>query len=146
MNLGSIVFMLIFPVSLFLMIKNVVVGFRYGRVSNLIFFPIYCLFFIGSIITCNEYGTGFVGEDRSVSNFQEGYWCVDCYNKCGYMNFFGKMVIPLEYDFSWPFNNGCAVVKKGEYWGAINKTNQIVIPFIYTNPQEIEKRILQKNN
>ncbi|MCS7073372.1 MAG: WG repeat-containing protein [Bacteroidia bacterium] len=49
--------------------------------------------------------------------------------KVGYINQQGKIVIPLIYDYAYPFSDGLAAVRKDGSTGYIDKTGKVVIPF-----------------
>ena len=51
--------------------------------------------------------------------------------KWGYMDKTGKEIIPLKYDFAWPFHEGLASVELNGKFGFIDKTGKEVIPFKY---------------
>ncbi len=51
--------------------------------------------------------------------------------KIGFINTSGDTIIPLEYDQAQSASFGLAPVQKGQYWGALNKENQAMIPFDY---------------
>ena len=49
--------------------------------------------------------------------------------KWGFIDKFGKEVIPLIYDYAKNFDDGLAQVKKGDKWGFIDKNGKEVTPF-----------------
>jgi len=51
--------------------------------------------------------------------------------KCGFIDKFGKQVIPCIYDNTWGFNEGLASVEQNGKWGCINKSGNIIIPIVY---------------
>jgi hypothetical protein len=53
--------------------------------------------------------------------------------KCGFIDRKGKEIIPLMYDYCYPFKKKYAVVKLGEKFGIVNKKNKTIIPFKYEN-------------
>ena len=53
--------------------------------------------------------------------------------KWGYIDGYGKVIIPLEYEEVGDFSEGLAAVRKDGKWGYINLKNEVVIPFEFTN-------------
>jgi len=53
--------------------------------------------------------------------------------KWGYIDGYGKVIIPLEYEEVRNFSEGLAAVRKDGKWGYINPKNEIVIPIEFTN-------------
>ena len=53
--------------------------------------------------------------------------------KWGYIDGYGKVIIPLEYEKVGDFSEGLAAVRKDDKWGYINLKNEVVIPFEFTN-------------
>ena len=53
--------------------------------------------------------------------------------KCGFIDKFGKQVIPCIYDNTWGFSEGLASVEQNGKWGCINKSGNIIIPIVYDN-------------
>lgn len=51
--------------------------------------------------------------------------------KFGYLDKFGKIVIPIIYENAYDFSEGLAFVQKKRKWGFIDKNGRTVIPFIY---------------
>ena len=72
-----------------------------------------------------------------IRHFSEGLAAVSKGNKWGFIDKFGKLIIPLEYDYgeyhsdAELFSEGLAFVKKGNKWGFIDQTGKTVIPFEY---------------
>ena len=56
---------------------------------------------------------------------------VDDDYKFGYLDKFGKIVIPIIYENAYDFREGLAFVQKNGKWGFIDKNGRTVIPFIY---------------
>lgn len=52
-------------------------------------------------------------------------------NKWGFINKYGKKIIPVNYDKIRSIDENLIVAKKGDKWGFINLENETVIPFIY---------------
>ena len=55
--------------------------------------------------------------------------------KWGYIDGYGKVMIPLEYEEVRNFSEGLAAVRKDGKWGYINPKNEIVIPIEFTNKE-----------
>lgn len=53
--------------------------------------------------------------------------------KWGYIDGYGKVIIPLEYEEVGDFSEGLAAVRKDNKWGYINLKNEVVIPIEFTN-------------
>ena len=53
--------------------------------------------------------------------------------KWGYIDGYGKVIVPLEYEDVSNFNEGLAPVRKDDKWGYINLKNEVVIPFEFTS-------------
>ena len=53
--------------------------------------------------------------------------------KWGYIDGYGKVIIPLEYEEVGNFSEGLAAVRKDGKWGYINLKNEVVIPIEFTN-------------
>lgn len=56
--------------------------------------------------------------------------------QAGYINAKGDPIIPFEYEETVEFAEGLARVKKNGKYGFINRHNQVVIPFIYSDVHE----------
>lgn len=51
------------------------------------------------------------------------------YGKYGFADESGKLVIPCQWEYAWPFSEGLALVKNEQWkWGYIDKTGTVVIP------------------
>ena len=81
-------------------------------------------------------------DEHSFFGFREGLASMSRFYgddlKYGFIDKSGNIVIPYEYDSADYFNNGIAIVKKGDYYGVIDKFNNVIIPFEY--------EFIQKNN
>ena len=55
--------------------------------------------------------------------------------KWGYIDGYGKVIIPLEYEEVGNFSEGLAAVRKDDKWGYINPKNEVVIPIEFTNKE-----------
>ena len=77
--------------------------------------------------------------------YSDGYWIFEKNGDFlsddalyGARNMFGIISIPAQYEEMWCFDEGYSVVKKDGYWGAIDKSQKIVVPFNYTKPYPVE--------
>ncbi len=68
-------------------------------------------------------------EIQKVLSCKNGYLPYKIYNKWGFLNKRGEVIIPAQYDTVHYFSNGLACVKQNAKWGCINVNNQIIIPF-----------------
>ena len=73
----------------------------------------------------------------SISDFQNGYACVEINKKWGAIDKTGRIVIPCKYDFLRPFSEGLAAVEINGKYGYIDTKNNIVVPCIYDFAIEI---------
>jgi hypothetical protein len=64
-------------------------------------------------------------------NFSEGMGGIYKYEKFGFIDTTGKIIVPPIYDAELPFSQGLAAVKHNDKWGFIDKTGKEVIPFIF---------------
>ena len=55
--------------------------------------------------------------------------------KWGYIDGYGKVIVPFEYEEVNNFSEGLASVRKDGKWGYINPKNEIVIPIEFTNKE-----------
>ena len=51
--------------------------------------------------------------------------------KWGFIDNTGKVVIPLNYDWTWSFSEGLAAVERNGKWGFIDNTGKVVVPLNY---------------
>ncbi|MBO4961934.1 MAG: WG repeat-containing protein [Flavobacteriales bacterium] len=63
--------------------------------------------------------------------FKEGMMAVGKYDKWGFIDMTGNIVVPFKYDDAGHFFKGLALVKKDGKWGYVDKTGKEVIPCIY---------------
>jgi hypothetical protein len=72
-----------------------------------------------------------IGSDSAESAFHEGLALFDVGGKKGYMDKFGKVVIPPQFSYAYPFSEGKAAATKDASgdsgWGHIDKTGQWVV-------------------
>ncbi|KAA9345561.1 WG repeat-containing protein [Adhaeribacter soli] len=59
-------------------------------------------------------------------------------NKVGYINEAGTVVIPEEYEAARMFYKGRAAVRKKGFWGVIDKTGKMVLPFVFTELEVLD--------
>lgn len=71
------------------------------------------------------------GEYQWASTIAEGRRLVLNYQKYGYLNSAGEIVIPLQFDNAGDFKEGFAWVEKNGKYGYINSEGKIVIPLRY---------------
>ena len=50
-------------------------------------------------------------------------------NKYGYKDDNGEIIIPPVYDDAYEFSEGLALVRSGSFYGYINESNTMIIPF-----------------
>ena len=67
---------------------------------------------------------------------KEGYAVIQKINfwgcgKYGYVNNYGRLVIPFKYDYAYEFSEGLAAVRLKGKWGYVDKKGKEVIPFQY---------------
>jgi serine/threonine protein kinase len=85
-----------------------------------------------------------VQYDNCNDRYREGLLSVEKNNKFGFIDKFGREVIPLEYDYVESFEQGIAKVSiggsyeyghgyKGGKWGRIDKNNNVVIPIMFNS-------------
>ena len=100
-----------------------------------------------------KYQIDFMGNDTSetlnhfeckfkrIDKYHEGLCAVIKDDKIGFVDIQGQLIIPLKYiaecpeDVIWEddapsFSEGFACVRKGRYWGYIDKFNRVVFPFV----------------
>jgi len=97
-----------------------------------------------------------VTYDNGPDYFREGMARYRENNRIGFINEKGRVVIPAQFQWAFPFEHGVAPVcegatpiKHGEHtwleggrWGAIDSTGTIIIPITHTR-QEVEIEIEQ---
>lgn len=79
----------------------------------------------------------FISDYQYIDDNHEGLRAVSDYYKLGFIDALGNIKIPMEY---YPnigllkndnrFSEGFACVRKGDYWGYIDKRNRVVFPFV----------------
>lgn len=85
--------------------------------------------------------TGFVY--KVIGNFTEGLAKVRIGDRYGFLDTYGKVVIPVELEYCEAFNHGLAMIRKDDKWGAINKKGELVIDVKFTY-QEAKDLIAKK--
>ena len=63
--------------------------------------------------------------------YHNGLAYVRLYDKYGFINREGEIVIPLEYEYAHDFIEGLAAVRLNGKWGFIDTVGNMVIPFKY---------------
>jgi hypothetical protein len=76
---------------------------------------------------------------------EEGLFKVRTGDKYGFIDFSGKVAIPVEYDFCEDFENGFAMVMEKDKWGAIDKSGKKLIESNYEY-QEVKSLLKQKRS
>ena len=119
--------------------------------------------FNGGVATVSENGNKFqidfegndVSKVRSLNGYDyeyhgtchEGLYAVTRDRMLGFTNIHGNITIPIEYDAyrlsdTIPrFSEGFACVKKGAYWGFIDKRNRVVFPFVLNSYSAIHNGV-----
>lgn len=64
-------------------------------------------------------------------------------DRYGFLDTYGKVVIPVELEYCEAFNHGLAMIRKDDKWGAINKKGELVIDAKFTY-QEAKDLIAKK--
>jgi len=90
----------------------------------------------GAIVIDERKETGFgehsnIGSDSAESAFHDGLAIIEIGGKKGYIDKTGKIAIPPEFTYVYPFSEGLAAATKSasgdDGWGYINKTGRWVI-------------------
>jgi len=69
---------------------------------------------------------------KQANNFSGGLACVSLSDKYGYIDIFGKLVIPYIYEYGYSnVSDGLIAQQLNNKWGYIDKTGKTVIPFGY---------------
>lgn len=68
-------------------------------------------------------------EVEKVLACKNSYLPYKSYNKWGFINKKGEIIIPAQYDTVHYFINGLACVKQNTKWGCIDLYNKVVVPF-----------------
>lgn len=101
---------------------------------------------------CSEKAWGFINvyDDAksipavycSASGFSERFAAVKKDEKWGYIDANNNVVIDFQFDYARSFKQGRAIVKKGNFYGVINKEGEFVIPPHYYDliSYELENR------
>lgn len=71
------------------------------------------------------------GMAKVVKNGSHTQILLDGNYECGYIDKTGRLMIPIEYSSGNDFHNGVACVKKGNFYGVINRHNTVIVPFTY---------------
>ncbi len=90
----------------------------------------------GTIVTDEHKETGYgehnnIGSDSGESAFHDGLAMIEIGGKKGYIDRTGKIAIPPDFTYVYPFSEGLAAATKSasgdDGWGYINKTGRRVI-------------------
>ncbi len=76
---------------------------------------------------------------ESISALENGHACIKLNGRYGFIDAYGKLVIPAAYDNAAPFNrmdgytnaDRLFAVKKNDKWGFVDAGNKLIIPFEY---------------
>jgi hypothetical protein len=89
----------------------------------------------------------FNGNTRRIENYfaqnwlSEGLLMDEKNGKLGFTDINGSLIIPHKYDIDfgewYKFSEGLAGVKIGNKWGYIDKTDKIILPFIYEDWKDL---------
>lgn len=96
----------------------------------------YQIDFNGNDITDSKCVSG--SSLKKIGKYNEGLCAVTKDGRLGFVDIFGNIVILLEYEEPRlqeeipVFSEGFACVRKGYYWGYIDKQNRTVIPFVFS--------------
>lgn len=77
-----------------------------------------------------------------VASVKEGLAKARIGNQYGFVNAAGKVVIPITLEYCEEFNNGYALFKQKDKWGAIDKTGKVIYEAIHT--YETAKQLLNQ--
>ncbi|MDW7694411.1 WG repeat-containing protein [Flammeovirgaceae bacterium SG7u.111] len=73
----------------------------------------------------------YLNQAKITINFKDIPICDG--GRWGFMDKYGKLVIPADYDFAHDFVNQQAIVEKDGKWGVIDSDNNVVIDFQYSH-------------
>ena len=134
MYLSSTAVVLWLPVFIILLFIFIAQSMKRKSIKKLYCACISLILGVCSICTAIQSSTSY-GNSR----YSEGYWTIENNNNLyGALNFWGLIAIPAEYERMYRCNEGYFIAEKKGYWGAIDKTQRIIVPFIYTNPYPVE--------
>lgn len=72
-------------------------------------------------------------------SFAENTACVRMYNKFGFINNVGDVVIPYRFDAAFSFSEGMAAVCANDKWGFIDHSGTSVIPYRFDNAKSFSE-------
>ena len=75
--------------------------------------------FSEGLMAVNKWGRWELNDDEYVYT-----------TRWGFIDRYGSVIIPLEFDYATDFSEGLALVMRNEYWGVINTSGELVMPFI----------------
>lgn len=139
MNLPDTAMTLWLPVSIILTLIFLAQAFKRKSIKKL-YYSLICIVLCVCCANVGSYSLWFYGH-----RYSEGYWIFERNGDFlsenalyGARNFLGVITIPAEYEEMSCFEEGYSIVKKGGYWGAIDKSQKIVVPFNNTKPYPVE--------
>jgi len=85
---------------------------------------------------------------NSVSDFNEGYACVQREGSYGYIDVTGVETIPLRFNKATPFKYGVSIVKQDKLWGVIDRHGVAIVEMEYDSMWRWEGDLIfaMKNN
>lgn len=139
MNLPDTATILWLPTFIIILLVFIAQGIKRKSTSKIIA-SLACIILC---VQCLRVGTNsiwFYGH-----RYSEGFWIFEKNgdfmsdnSKYGARNMFGVIEIPAIYEEMGRFDEGYSIVKKGGYWGAIDKSQKTIVPFKYTNYSHVE--------
>lgn len=114
----------------------------------------------GRIVACRKSGWGYLNEKGKevipfiydyATSFSEGLAKVRKYEKAGFIDVNGNVVIPLTYmlsEYVGSFHDGLALFRRHDKYGYINKRGRVAIATIYENANSYSEGLASvcKNN
>lgn len=79
----------------------------------------------------DENGNIVIEAIYGIGDFKEGLAFIKKDGRYGYVNEYGKIVIPLQYQNARDFSEGLAAVKQNNKYGYIDNTGKFVLPMQY---------------
>ena len=85
------------------------------------------------------YSQNIVHAEQSTYIDQEGLLKTNQDGLYGFIDKKGQVIIPLQYDFAWSFDDGLAIVLQEDKRGFIDSQGKIVIPFQYKEARYFDR-------
>lgn len=111
-----------------------VIPCKYDRVTNFVFYEVSIVESDKKCGIINKFGETLIPLKYDYINeipLGDSVYSVLVGENLGVVKLNGKEIIPAEYDFVSKFIHGIALACKDKKWGCIDKSNNIIIPFIY---------------